>query len=89
VATLNALKKAPVLNEAGGSMPNSKYSLASSDIGIVGVGTVSNAFYAIGVSAGDATLTATRLLDGAIATLEVTVIAAAPFAISLGAEVAA
>ena len=43
-------------------------------------------WFVTGMAAGTATLTATRNLDGATATLDVEVIAAVPFSISLGAE---
>lgn len=88
--TLNALKKAPVLDENGNKM-SAGYTVTSSDPSVVRVSQAygNYEFYAVGVVAGTATLTATRALDGAVATLDIEVIAASPFAISLGAEVAA
>ena len=88
MATLNALNKAPVLNQDGIQITSIGHQLASSDTGVASVAYEpgSGNWWATGVAAGTATLTATRTLDGAVATLEVTVTAAVPFAISLGAE---
>lgn len=87
MSTLNALKRAPVLNEAGQILTQAGYSVTSSDPAVALVRYVSGSgYYVVGVAAGTATVTATRTLDAAVATLEVQVLAAAPFSISLGAE---
>ena len=88
--TLNALKKAPILDQGAAPLITG-YSVTSSNPAIVGIAKTSNSspFYAVGIAAGTATVTATRALDGAVASLDVEVVAAAPFAISLGAEVPA
>lgn len=89
MATLNALKKAPILNEAGVAL-NAGYTVTSSDTAVASVARpTGSSWYVTGVTAGMATLTATRTLDGAVATLPVEVVAAVPFSISLGAEVPA
>lgn len=86
--TLNALKKAPILNEAGTALAATKYLAVSSNPAVVEISVAAN-LYVVGRAAGTATVTATRGLDGAVAVLDIEVIAAAPFTISLGAEVAA
>lgn len=86
---LNALKKAPILNEAGVALAATKYSAVSSNPAAVAIVTSSGNLFAQGIAAGTATVTATRLLDGATATLDIEVFAAVPFTISLGIEVAA
>jgi hypothetical protein len=90
MATLNALKKAPVLNEAGIQLKNSTGTVTTSDASVVSaVSDGSGSWWAVGIGGGSAVLTASRHLDGATATLPVTVVAAVPFAIALGAEVPA
>ena len=90
MATLNALKKAPILDQNGANLATG-HTVTSSDPAVVAIskGLSNSPFYAVGIAAGLATVTATRTLDGAIATLDVEVIAAVPFAITLGAEVPA
>lgn len=83
---LNALKKAPVLDQSGAGLVGSKYTVTSSNPGAVTVTTSGGAYYVVGVAAGTSTITATRTLDGAVATLDVEVLAATPFSITLGAE---
>ena len=86
MATLNALMKAPIQNESGGNLATG-YSVTSSDPSVVKIQSYAGVPNAVGVTAGNATITATRTLDGAIATLDVEVIpVAVPFSISLGAE---
>lgn len=86
MATLNALKKAPVLNEAGATMATG-YTITSSDPAIAKVQTFAGVPYVVGVTAGTVIVTAKRTLDGAVATLDVEVLpVAVPFSISLGAE---
>jgi len=90
MATLNALKKARILNEMGDAIVNG-YAIVSSDPAVLGVSNQhpDYVWHATGITAGTATINATRLLDNATASLDVTVVAATPFAISLGAEVPA
>lgn len=85
MTTLNATKRAPILAENGQTL-NTGYAVSSSDPAICRVVNDYPRWFAIGVSGGTATLTATRNVDNAVATLDVTVIAAVPFTISLGAE---
>jgi hypothetical protein len=87
-ATLNALKKAPIIDANAHQLSGDDVSVVSSDptVARVSGGGLGNPLWAVGVAAGAATLTATRHVDNAIATLDVTVIAAAPFVIALGAE---
>ena len=89
MATLNALKRANILNEAGDDLHAPSYSATSSDPAVASINNIDSYLSVTGVSAGTATITATRALDGAVATLDVTVVAADPFTISLGAEVPA
>ena len=89
MATLNATKKAPILDGAGNGL-STGHNVTSSDPAIVSVGYGPNyQWFATGIAAGEATITAVRTLDNATATLPVTVVAATPFSISLGAEVSA
>ena len=79
MATLNALKRAPILDQDGAHI-NGDFGVTSTDQAVARVGLASpNNWYAIGVAAGSATITATRPVDGAVATLEVTVHRGCPF----------
>lgn len=90
MATLNALKKAPILDEAGAQLAGAGYAVTSSDPAVASIHQETGyAYWVTGVAAGSAVLTARRAIDGAEATLNVTVVAATPFAIALGAEVPA
>ena len=90
MATLNALRKATIMQEDGTALLASEATVTSSDATVVAVSkstaTSSGEWRATGIKGGTATLTATRTLDGATASLEVEVLAASPFSISLGAE---
>ena len=88
MATLNATKKAPILDQNGDQLGYG-YAVTSSDPAIAQVVTAFDRYYLAGISAGSATVTATRSIDNAVATLDVEVVAAVPFTISLGAEVPA
>ena len=89
MATLNALKKAPIRDESGVAL-STGHNVTSSDPTKVAVGYGQNyAWFATGLAAGTSTITAVRTLDNATATLEVTVVAGVPFATSLGDEVPA
>ena len=88
MATLNATKKAPILNEAGDQLGHG-YAVTSSNPAVAQVVTAFDAYSLAGIAAGAVTVTATRAIDGAVATLDVEVVAAVPFTISLGAEVPA
>ena len=85
MASLNATKKAPILNNDG-ALLGTGYTVSSSNPATAKVTTESGKFYLTGIVAGDVVVTATRAVDGAVATLDVEVVAAAPFTISLGAE---
>lgn len=87
MATLNALKRAPILNQDGVHIGGDHVVTTSNPT----VAALSQAYgnyqwWVVGVKGGTATITATRNTDGAVATLEVDVLAAAPFSIALGAE---
>lgn len=89
MATLNATKKAPILDQDGTHIGNG-HAVTSSNPSAAAVSQQGDyLWWVTGVAAGDAEITAVRSLDGATATLPVTVVAATPFAISLGAEVPA
>ena len=89
MAILNALKKAPILDQDGAIITAPAYSVTTSDPLVAPVSYPGYQWHVSGLAAGLATITATRTLDGAVAVLEVEVVAPAPFAISLGAEVPA
>lgn len=86
MATLNALNKAPILNQSDEPLGVGSFSVTSSDAMVAQAFIADGQWLAKGISAGTATLTATRLVDSATATLAVEVIAASPFTIHLGAE---
>ena len=86
MATLNALKKAPILDQDGAVITAPAYSVTTSDAAVAPVTYPGYEWHVTGQAAGSATITATRTLDGAVAVLEVEVVAATPFSISLGAE---
>lgn len=97
MAALNALTKRPVLGPAvtpediergGALLTPAGHSIVSSNPAVVAVSANFNGsvWHATGVAAGTAIVTATRLVDGATATLEVEVIPGVPFTITLGAE---
>jgi hypothetical protein len=88
MATLTSTRKAPILDQDGNQLSTMTCNVASSNGSVVGIEWGTGLVFAVGNAAGDATLTATRLADQSVAILEVTVVAA-PFAISLGAEVPA
>jgi uncharacterized protein YjdB len=89
MATLNALKKAPILDQDGQGMLDTNFGVSSSDPLVARAQSYGGVLYVTGVAAGTVVITATRNADGAVATLDVTVVAATPFAISLGEEVPA
>lgn len=87
MATLTTVEKAPILDQAGLNLTSSNAQIAISDTAIVTAVLVAGKWYASAGVPGTATITATRLADGSTATLDVTVVAATPFAISLGTAV--
>lgn len=87
--TINALKKAPLVNQDGANMTSAGYTAVSTDPTVVKVATATGTWFATGLTAGTATVTATRTLDGTTAIHTVEVVAAAPFNWHLGAESAA
>lgn len=86
MATLNALKKAPILDQDGVNIEAPAYSVTTSDPLVAPVSYPGYKWHVSGLAAGTATITATRTLDGAVAVIGVEVVAPAPFSISLGAE---
>ena len=89
MATLNALKKAPIVNEVGVQLDTRAHTITSSDTAVAKITTSNYTAFLTGITGGHVTVTATRALDGAIATLEVDVLEAVPFSIGLGAELPA
>lgn len=90
--TINALKKAPIL-DANGATLGTGYTATSDAAAIAKVtapgGTNGTAWTVTGVSAGVAGITVQRNLDGVSVTHSVEVIGADPFDWHLGTEVAA
>ena len=84
--TLNALKKAPLLDQDGADITAPAFTAVSSDTAIVSLSFPGYKWHAIGVSAGVASVTVTRVVDGASKTHDIEVIAAVPFDWSLGTE---
>ena len=82
---LNETKKAALLKEDGGNLAGG-FEVTSSDPSIVKIQSYALAPHVVGMAPGTATVTATRTLDGEIATLEVEVVAAIPFVLNLGPE---
>jgi uncharacterized protein YjdB len=80
---MNTTQKAPVLDQDGVQLTVGTSSVVSSDPGVARVDWEAGPITISGISAGTATITATRALDSATAELEVEV-TDAPFAISLG-----
>lgn len=92
MATLTTAEKAPIVDADGvqlGAQGQTLYDIATSDAGVVVVSWEDWRPVAVAQAVGEATLTATRLADGAVATLDVEVVAATlpPFTIDLGAPV--
>lgn len=86
MATLTTLEKAPVIDGNGNQLgaPNQTlYDVASSAPTILSIEWVDWRAVAVGQAPGVATITATRLSDGAVASVEVTV-TEGPFDIDLG-----
>lgn len=88
MASITTLEKAPVLDQDGASLVSGTHTVISSDPAVAKLefGT-SYSWWVIGQIIGTATVTATRLADGATADLEVEVVAGTPFAITLGPAV--
>ena len=85
MATLSTTERAPILDANDSALASAQYSVASSDDTVVSVTELFGSLYAVGESAGTATLTATRTADGAESDpLEVTVTSAGSFQIHLG-----
>ncbi len=88
MAQLTTLEYAPVLDGNGVNLFPGTYSAVSSDPAVASIGQSGLGGGATivvnGLSAGTATITATRNVDGATASLDVTVTAANGFTIQLG-----
>lgn len=90
MVTIAALNKRQVLGPTGEPLDNRTNLVATSDANIAATRDgAENTVWVVGIAAGTATISATRLTDGAVASVEVTVTAGAPFTISLGDEVPA
>lgn len=87
MAQITTLEKAPVLDQDGNQLTTANSSVFSSDDAVASIEWAAGPVFVVGETVGTVTLTATRLADGAVSTLEVNVVAAAPFAITLGAAV--
>jgi len=89
--TLTTLEQAPIQDGNGVNLFPSAYSVTSSDptvAAVVTVGVGGGAYVAVnGLSAGTTTITATRNVDGATASLTATVTAAVGFTIQLGTPI--
>lgn len=86
--TINALKKAPILDQDGAQTTASTHTAVSSAPGIVAASQSfpGNPWYLVGIAEGTADVTVTRLADGQSVTKAVSVVAGVPFDWSLGAE---
>lgn len=93
MATLLTTDKAPIIDVDSGDTLGTPgqvvYDVQSSDLAVVTIGWDDWRAWAYAQGVGSATITATRLADGAVATLDVEVTApvAGPFAIDLGPAV--
>lgn len=93
MATLLITDKAPILDQDGqhiGIIGQTTHAVESSDPTVASIDWPYWQPFVVAQSLGTATITATRLVDGAVATLEVEVVTAAPlppFSISLGTPV--
>lgn len=89
--TLNALKRAPILDQDGVQTTGTTHAATTTAPGIVAASASfpGNPWYLIGIAEGTADVTVTRLADGQSVTKSVTVVAGVPFDWSLGEEVSA
>lgn len=88
MADLSILDKATIDDDANLALPTGPYTVVSSDDTIATASGIGGYWYCIAQGAGTCTVTATRVADGAIGTLDVTVIPLADpgtFVIQLGA----
>lgn len=88
MADLSILNKATIDTEDNLALPGGPYTVVSSDPSVALAQTIGGYWYCVAQAEGTTTLTATRLADGAVGTLEVNVIAepgAGTFVIQLGA----
>ncbi len=84
MATLTTLQKADVLDQDGDNLFTSTHSVISSDPAVARMEQGNGYSWMVaGQTVGEATITATRLADGATASLEVEVVPGTPFAITL------
>lgn len=93
MAALGTGKKAPLLDQDGGQLNTTKHNVQTSDVNAVKLVTSAGVWFASNANTSaapvTATITATRIFDGAMATLDITAAPVVPFSISLGAESAA
>ena len=82
---LTTIQQARILDGNGAQLLPATYSASSSDTTVATIATVAGVLTVLGQAAGSATITATRLTDGATASVAVDVVAAAGFTIQLAA----
>jgi uncharacterized protein YjdB len=86
--SLSTIQQAKLLDGNNAQLLPAAYSAYSSDHAVATIAIVVGALTVVAQGAGSATITATRVADGATATLVVDVAAAAGFTIQLGAPFA-